>query len=239
MTFLGSIILIKDELFDQVEPAIKEYLPREVMVVIDGQQRLTTLSLFGSLLHNQIYHRGMSLRKKDFPGSAWLINRFEDTAVNLRPLFQLDKGHGEKQMYPKIVRAYHDQWSTQPETALYTTPVASYLDVYIEHCSDKDSKELKNKFKPEGDSNPGEKSVGEVLQRFNSKHLKQFSLGVGADGEQIYSGETPFPKDTQKYLFKDELPEELDQFLLTEGSLQVKLIAVSYTHLTLPTIYSV
>ena len=64
VTFLGSIILIKDELFDQVEPAIKAHLPGEVMVVIDGQQRLSTFSVLGVLLHDEVASKGAKLTKK-------------------------------------------------------------------------------------------------------------------------------------------------------------------------------
>ena len=45
VTFLGSVILIKDELFDQVEPAIKEHLPGEVMAVSYTHLTLPTIHL--------------------------------------------------------------------------------------------------------------------------------------------------------------------------------------------------
>ena len=85
VTFLGSIILLKDDLFDQVEPAIKEHLPREVMVVIDGQQRLSTIAILGTILHHELASRGNTIAAGDAPDSQWLAIKIKQTEFRLRP----------------------------------------------------------------------------------------------------------------------------------------------------------
>ena len=207
VTFLGSIILIKDELFEQVEPAIKEHLPGEVMVVIDGQQRLSTLSLFGVVLHDEIVRRGAKIKKKSFPGSDWLSNRFEQAAYRLLPLFQLDVGFGESPLYPKIVRAYHDQWSREASTARYQSPIAKFLAGYVSHFQSKATKAYKS-----NSDDPGDKSVTVVARRIAS-HLKKIALGEGTEGDPIFPLDQHFPEDAQKHLFKDKIPSEFEEYL--------------------------
>jgi len=215
VTFLGSIILIKDELFDQVEPAIKEHLPAEVMVVIDGQQRLSTISVLGALLHHEIVIRGKKLGKKTFSEDAWgdwLVNRYEQTAHRLLPLFQLDVGFGDCRYYPKIIRAYEDQWSRDPSSSQYLSPIAQFINKYIDHYhTEGDSTKP---FKPKS-TTEGSKLVYAVVRRFRS-HLRKISAGMGWDNDPIFPSGNPFPKETQKYLFKDAFPEGLDEFLQSE-----------------------
>lgn len=212
VTFLGNIILIKDELFDQVEPAIKEHLPAEVMIVIDGQQRLTTLSILGVLLHDEVVRCGNKLRKKEFPGDSWLKNRYEQTAFQLRPLFELYVGFGECLYYPKIIRAYQDQWSREVSTSRYKSPIGQFLDLYVTASR---GEATARPFKPELNDAGGK--IIEVVVRAFRKHLANIVDGKGPEDEPIFPSHQPFPRTTQKHVFKDELPEELERFVTTDA----------------------
>lgn len=234
VTFLGSVILIKDELFDQVEPAIKEHLPAEVMVVIDGQQRISTMSILGALLHEEISTRGASIKKKDFPGAPWLINRYEQAIHRLRPLFELNVGFGEAPLYPKIIRAYEDQWSREASSARYKSPVASFLSTYILHYSRLNTTNLAKTAK-EKLAGPGANSVDVVVRRF-VKQLKKIARGEGTEGEPIFPNEGLLSNASQLHVFKDKLPAEIEAFVFTEQGQQalelLNLIAVANYLLT-------
>ncbi len=62
ITFLGTIITIHDTQYTTVDPKVTDQLPPRVMTVIDGQQRLTTLLLLISALHDELTVRHAKLR---------------------------------------------------------------------------------------------------------------------------------------------------------------------------------
>jgi hypothetical protein len=216
VTFLGSIILLKDDLFDQVEPAIKEHLPREVMVIIDGQQRLSTLAILGTLLHEELAIRGSRVMKKPFVGSAWFENRYKQTEFRLRPLFELNVGVGESPFYPKLIRAYDDQWSHDPNLAVYDSPIGTYLSQYVQ-CA---HAEKRAKFKPQL-SESGGKVIESIVRRLR-RHLKQLISGQDSEGEPIFGIREHFPEATQRHVFKDAIPRELLTHILSEEGNEAK-----------------
>lgn len=131
ITFLGSIICLKDELHDQIEPAIQDHLPSEVLVIIDGQQRLTTVAVLAAVLHREL----QSLNSH-FPASAPSRDAAESLIQSLLHRLQLvfihDFGYGENKLAPKIIRAYEDVWGRTNKVAAYSSPVAHFLSAYID-----------------------------------------------------------------------------------------------------------
>ena len=55
ITFIGTFIFIHDTDYATVEPKVRGELPPQVYLVIDGQQRLTTLSLIAISLHDSLF----------------------------------------------------------------------------------------------------------------------------------------------------------------------------------------
>ncbi len=139
ITFLGTLILLHDELYGTVEPQVKGDMPTRVMPVIDGQQRIVTLLLLNAALHNELSVRIAALGKrgaeKDF-GLEWVRQRALQTRGDLgMTLFQdMNYGDGEYQYYPRIIRAYEDSWSRKAEKAKYASPIASFLHAYGSHA---------------------------------------------------------------------------------------------------------
>jgi uncharacterized protein with ParB-like and HNH nuclease domain len=54
ITFLGSVITMHDIKHQSIAPIVRGEMPENVMVVIDGQQRLTTMLLLVISLDNAI-----------------------------------------------------------------------------------------------------------------------------------------------------------------------------------------
>lgn len=138
LTFIGSIILIRDTKHETINPIVKGHVPAGVLLVIDGQQRLTTLLLVNALLHHEIRHRH-SLFQKKYGGELvdWLSERVAQVGARLRATFEHDTNVGEPtdifRFYPKMIRAFVDRWSWQQSKAAYESPVAQLLHDYIRH----------------------------------------------------------------------------------------------------------
>ena len=217
VSFLGTLILLKDELFDQVEPAIRDQLPSEVLVVIDGQQRVTTLSLLSVAIHYRLGELARPLASKEFPSSAWLTSQVRKTRQRLTAGFELDYGYGDGdwRYYPRIIRAYVDRWSHQENNAIYDSPLARFLAQYIVFSRQR-NRPKRARFRPEYGDDGG--ALKQVVAQIN-KHLK--SIG---DGRILQAGELLFANEhylsnpaAQIRLFRDGVPEPLAEFAQEEG----------------------
>ena len=143
ITFIGSIILIKDNRHETINPRVKGHVPGGVLLVIDGQQRLTTLVLTNLLLHNFLEVRAQRIRADGEVGQ-WIREQKQQLLARLRDTFELDFNVGDDsyRYYPKIIRAFDDSWSWQPQKAQYTSPIAALIRAYIEHSRNTPSKKF-------------------------------------------------------------------------------------------------
>jgi len=136
ITFIGTIILVHDTRYKTILPAVHDDLPTTVWLVIDGQQRLTTLSLVLLHTHNAIREFVRSVRKTH-PNQTWLIRRAVDLMESLKLVLSIQKPTGDDvyRNYPRLVRAFDDQWATKAGTdsssAHYRSPIAQYVFEYI------------------------------------------------------------------------------------------------------------
>ena len=137
ISFLGTIIAVHDIHHTTVSPLLKQDMPGRVMSIIDGQQRLSTLTMLNIAFHNAIATTTASLLKgKDQDDSVkWLIEQAQIHNAQLFDAIVIDmkRGEGRFQFYPKIIRAMYDQWSRKEAQAEYRTPIARLVWDYIEH----------------------------------------------------------------------------------------------------------
>lgn len=133
ITFIGSIISIRDTENKTIKPYVQGHLPSEVMTVIDGQQRVTTMSLLGSVLHNTLSTKLTKLARDHQDIAGWFLNKSGQALNNLKHTFELDVyGTDQKyRFYPKIIRSYADQWAKEEQLAEYTSPISRYHFGYI------------------------------------------------------------------------------------------------------------
>ncbi len=134
ITFLGSVITMHDIKHQSIAPIVRGEVPSKVMVVIDGQQRLTTLLLLVISLDNAI-------RKKLTKDSEKVLSRVLDTLSFVEKMYKSPKGYGlnKSKDYPKIIRAYDDKWSTDTQEQ-YNSPIARLLKEYIDFVADDKNK---------------------------------------------------------------------------------------------------
>lgn len=131
VTFLGTIIAINDTQHRTISPVVKGQVPSRVMTIIDGQQRLTSLLILCTGLHENL--RLLSLKlKKDVETDVWLFDEVQRQLAELNKIFEEDQGYGAHRFYPKMIRSFVDQWSTNAQ-ARYHSPLAWHLFKYGEH----------------------------------------------------------------------------------------------------------
>lgn len=136
VTFLGTIIAIHDTQHRTVSPVVLGQVPSRVMTIIDGQQRLTTLLIINTVLHEYFRLAGRKLKAEAEP-TEWLQQEVQRQLAELSKTFEEDQqyGHGPYRYYPRMIRSFVDQWSTDKK-AIYKSPLAWYLHTYGQHVRD-------------------------------------------------------------------------------------------------------
>ena len=132
--FLGSLILVDEK---SNEPSF----PGRSVAVIDGQQRLTTLSLMSCALHSQL--NDLDLDQLNYSNKKilnWLKQERENFLIDLSrvALGGLQQRGGSISFFPRIVRAsYNDNRATNLAQSEYNSPIAKFLNQFAGDCQNK------------------------------------------------------------------------------------------------------
>lgn len=130
LSFLGAVIVVHDTEGELVHPAIQPQLPASVFVIIDGQQRCTTLALWSVVLCSALSsHLAALERAKGTEGFEQVVAKAQRLNAELERVIHenLYGTQPEFSWYPRIIRSPDDQWSTRSGEAIYDSPVASAL----------------------------------------------------------------------------------------------------------------
>lgn len=141
--FLGTIITVTESDKNNIQPQDTKALPPAIEKVIDGQQRLSTISLIAALLYKQITVIEERLEK----ASKKLEEPYEkeeivseikeackDWKKKLQNVFGVDLNRGNPSIKPKIIRGNLDKWvMRENHNESYLSQIASYLFAFIEH----------------------------------------------------------------------------------------------------------
>ena len=126
-TFFGTTIFVplvnkRATVYDGDERAE----PTQVQLVIDGQQRLSTIALLAIRLSAWIRSLKERLPTED-PYSS-IHHHCVDTIRRLQDIYAVQPGRGADPAHkPKIIRATEDLWTYSGPDTPYRSPVASYL----------------------------------------------------------------------------------------------------------------
>ena len=175
LTFLGSIILINDKEHNAVFPYNRDQLPTKVLLIIDGQQRLTTLLLLITILHNEIGIQKPRISQDENKNKTarWLTDKASEILNQLERCFLIDMNYGQEEFryYPKIIRAYTDFWSREPSEKKYDSSFSRYLYKYI---FDVKQKESRKKFVYNLKTLSSEMKKSHLIFENNFKSLRRF-----------------------------------------------------------------
>lgn len=128
IVFIGSIIVIRDTGARTVHPYVRNHTPQTVQLIIDGQQRLSTLCVIAAVLAKWIREEMSKLGEDE--SDFWFADRSQQELATLQSLYSFDRNlgsPGHKRVYPRLIRALSDQWSVDPDNAKYASPIAKYL----------------------------------------------------------------------------------------------------------------
>ena len=132
-TFLGTAILAdKSDRSDVVVDGEDRAKPTGVQVVIDGQQRISTLALLSIQLIQKIKTLRQQLSGTKYEDQD-LYNQANKFIGWLECLYKMDSGDGAQPRYkPKIIHGrYRDRWTYRGDDNKYKSSVAHYIAVFI------------------------------------------------------------------------------------------------------------
>lgn len=145
ITFIGTIIALNDTKKSTISPLVKNQVYSQVMTVIDGQQRLTTLLMMCLALLIEIEIQWAVLKKSKITVSdetkTWIETRVNDMRGLLSQMLSEEQrnGEGEYRHFPKMIRAFMDTWSYEPDKAAYQSPIAWLLFEYVKYAKKADA----------------------------------------------------------------------------------------------------
>lgn len=137
ITFIGTIIAMNDSKKTTISPLVKNQVYTQVMSIIDGQQRLTTLLMLCLALLLEIEVQWSELKKGNAHGSEeaklWLETRVNDMRGLLSQMLAEKQNNGEAEFrhFPKMIRAFIDTWSYEADKATYTSPISWLLFEFV------------------------------------------------------------------------------------------------------------
>ncbi|HDC4775067.1 TPA: DUF262 domain-containing protein [Enterobacter kobei] len=222
ITFLGTIIAIHDTNLVTVDPIVKGDVPSRVMTIIDGQQRLTTLLLVNTVLHEEIKLRLVKKRSKgcDDDADVWLIEECMKVIGRLAKTFEENKDYGDSdfQYYPRMIRAYDDSWSRKKDKASYKSAIGHYLHTYGKYGREEIKKNFKyeppeseqensSKYKPLSD---GRKTVYKLIKNINKCVDSGVKLTAKPEQMELELPELSVILENDKFqnlLLKSEFPD--------------------------------
>ena len=164
-TFLGTIITIKDRSFKSIPVADRPNLPASVQLVIDGQQRLTSLLLLIIALHERLRQSYEKVKNLEDSKKTSLITAFTDlVAVTM---MQIGDILVSKQFaapdryipYVRLVRAFDDTWSRDEKRNKYDSPIANLIYDYAVTLKSFDLNSPQKAFNPKAYPTNSEKVV--------------------------------------------------------------------------------
>jgi hypothetical protein len=145
ITFIGTIIAMNDAKKQTIDPLVKNQVYGQVMTIIDGQQRLTTLLMLCLTLLLEIENQWADLKKAKVTISdetkTWIETRVNDMRGLLSQMLaeKQNNGNGEFRYFPKMIRAFIDTWSYEGDKAIYKSPIAWMLFEFVKFRENPDA----------------------------------------------------------------------------------------------------
>ncbi len=135
--FLGTVISVKVNDSRSIYPIDPAGLPSLIVNIIDGQQRLSTIALFSTLLYHHIKELQKTINASDNQAVKDAVREAcDDWYEKIIDVFSLNL-RGKPKRKPKIIRGDKDQWTKDGELhASYKSDVANYLAQFIEYIDD-------------------------------------------------------------------------------------------------------
>ncbi len=195
ISFIGTIITIQDTEYKTIKPIYHARLSRPVMTIIDGQQRISTILISNIVMHDYIRRAIKRLDGKTGSHFDWLCEKCTELLADLRDTYLIDRidRNTNYRYYPRIIRAYSDEWSFRQDEAKYESPIAKLIWKYIDFTESGNTTQFKLNL---GDNNRY-KTVDKAF-RFIRKEIKRICQSPPDDPnfppiQESFAGIRDFP----------------------------------------------
>lgn len=133
VTFIGSMILIQgNKLYKHSQNQKEDTLPTNLYAIIDGQQRLTSILILLTVLHERLVITSSRYQFSDHESDVFLQKEIKAILELLSKVFsyKLDGPDelADESWYPRLTRASQDEWDQN--NPVYKTAIASHLYKY-------------------------------------------------------------------------------------------------------------
>jgi len=215
ITFIGTIITMNDAKKATISPLVKNQVYGQVMTIIDGQQRLSTLLMLCLALLLEIEVQWADLQAGQPPdGEAarqWLETRVNDMRGLLSQMIseKQNNGNGAYRHFPKMIRAFADTWSYEPDKAKYESPIAWLLFEFVlfREQASPDWGKFQAALKVSADAAPNEGQRKHFIKMLKVMRDKLRKLATDPDFPDLL--DILYNKDRQETLFGEEFPESM------------------------------
>lgn len=124
ISFIGAMVCFHDLRYTTIDPLIRPDVPARVLTVVDGQQRLIALTMAAGILHDYLRVKAQKLP------DCWLKNQTQEAQAQLEGMLEEKTNYGETEFYPRMIRAYADQWARTTDNAKYLSPLSNFVSQY-------------------------------------------------------------------------------------------------------------
>ena len=220
ITFIGTLIVVGDIRPETIASHIfRSDMPDNILSVIDGQQRLTTMLLTNIRLHDEIRVRRDAFKDTDEDAFEWLYDRTIQVIDELQETFEEDKRRPEESVYrwqPRMIRAYEDLWARSEDQAKYNSPIAAFIHGYSRCIHDNNQGNTNGLY-------TGEDYISNSDVLWKNYIEIQKLVKMVASGEEGVSGTLPLEQvaedvEFQEAILKEKFPEDVCDILSNEGN---------------------
>lgn len=152
--FLGSILSVDDSAAATIYPLAKRHTPTHIKLIIDGQQRLSTLILIILCLNERLRSLLPSLKKAiqteeddDIVDALEALREIVSQIIidTSNTAIETTADHAVYKYLPKIIRSQVDRWGKDDKKAQYDSPLSELLIAYQRHIIEQNESTV---FKP-------------------------------------------------------------------------------------------
>lgn len=141
--FMGTIILVTEtDINNNIYPLDQKALPTRIDNVIDGQQRLSTITLLACSLYQRISELKTKIKiPEDDKLGPLLEEVITGYLTKLQDIFSVDLGRGKPKRKPIIIRSNEDRWTFDGEDEKnYCSDISIYLAKFIRAITENEVK---------------------------------------------------------------------------------------------------
>ncbi|MCQ2201735.1 MAG: DUF262 domain-containing HNH endonuclease family protein [Bacteroidales bacterium] len=134
--FLGTIITVIENNRQNIYPVDPQAVPSKIEKIIDGQQRVSTITLMSTILLKRLLDIKARVKENN-PLHNEICEICDIWDAKLKPLFCFDLQRGTPKLKPKVIRGAIDYWTRDRGVdEAYKSPLSNYLGNFIKAYCD-------------------------------------------------------------------------------------------------------